>query len=80
VYVTGDIVVMDEDGFIKIVDRQFRFSKIGGEMVPHGKIEEVLQFATAGAACAVTSVADDRRGERLVAFVAGDGTTPLQIW
>jgi acyl-[acyl-carrier-protein]-phospholipid O-acyltransferase / long-chain-fatty-acid--[acyl-carrier-protein] ligase len=79
-YVTGDIVVMDEDGFIKIVDRQSRFSKIGGEMVPHGNIEEVLQSATAGAPCAVTSVADDRRGERLVAFVAGNGTTPPQIW
>jgi acyl-[acyl-carrier-protein]-phospholipid O-acyltransferase / long-chain-fatty-acid--[acyl-carrier-protein] ligase len=72
-YVTGDIVVMDEDGFMRIVDRQSRFSKIGGEMVPHGKIEEVLQSATAGAPCAVTLIADDRRGERLVAWVAGQG-------
>ena len=42
-YVTGDIVIMDADGFIRIVDRQSRFSKIGGEMVPHGKVEEVLR-------------------------------------
>ncbi len=79
-YVTGDIVVMDEDGFIKIVDRQSRFSKIGGEMVPHGKIEQVLQSAISGAPCVVTAVADDRRGERLVAFIAGNSTTPQQIW
>jgi acyl-[acyl-carrier-protein]-phospholipid O-acyltransferase/long-chain-fatty-acid--[acyl-carrier-protein] ligase len=79
-YITGDIVVMDEDGFIKIVDRQSRFSKIGGEMVPHGRIEEVLQSATAGAPCVVTAVADERRGERLVALIAGNSTTPQQIW
>jgi acyl-[acyl-carrier-protein]-phospholipid O-acyltransferase / long-chain-fatty-acid--[acyl-carrier-protein] ligase len=79
-YVTGDIVVMDEDGFIKIVDRQSRFSKIGGEMVPHGKIEEILQSATAGASCVVTAVADGRRGERLVAFIVDNGTTPQQVW
>ena len=68
-YVTGDIAVMDADGFIKIVDRQSRFSKIAGEMVPHGKVEEVLQSLTLGASCVVTAVADERRGERLVAFV-----------
>ncbi|MBV8807442.1 MAG: AMP-binding protein, partial [Acidobacteriaceae bacterium] len=79
-YITGDIVILDEDGFIKIVDRQSRFSKIGGEMVPHGKIEDVLQSAISGAPCVVTAVADDRRGERLVAFIAGNSTTPQQIW
>jgi acyl-[acyl-carrier-protein]-phospholipid O-acyltransferase/long-chain-fatty-acid--[acyl-carrier-protein] ligase len=78
-YVTGDIVVMDADGFITIVDRQSRFSKIGGEMAPHGKIEEVLSLAT-GAPCAVTAVSDERRGERLVAFVAATSKTPQQIW
>jgi acyl-[acyl-carrier-protein]-phospholipid O-acyltransferase/long-chain-fatty-acid--[acyl-carrier-protein] ligase len=79
-YVTGDIVTMDTDGFITIVDRQSRFSKIAGEMVPHGKIEEVLQSVTRSASCAVTAVADERRGERLVAFVAGDGMTAPDIW
>ena len=41
-YVTGDIAMMDEDGFIFITDRLSRFSKIGGEMVPHLKIEEAI--------------------------------------
>ncbi len=79
-YITGDIVIMDPDGFIRIVDRQSRFSKIAGEMVPHGKIEEVLQSVTPGVACAVTAVTDERRGERLVAFVAGNAATPHEIW
>jgi acyl-[acyl-carrier-protein]-phospholipid O-acyltransferase/long-chain-fatty-acid--[acyl-carrier-protein] ligase len=38
-YVTGDIAVIDEEGFITITDRLARFSTIGGEMVPHGTLE-----------------------------------------
>ena len=34
--------VIDDDGFIRITDRLSRFSKIGGEMVPHLKIEEAI--------------------------------------
>ena len=41
-YVTGDIAAEDEDGFLTITDRLSRFSKIGGEMVPHIKVEEQL--------------------------------------
>ena len=41
-YVTGDIASIDEDGFIRITDRLSRFSKIAGEMVPHMRIEEVI--------------------------------------
>ncbi|MCH9034593.1 MAG: sugar transferase, partial [Planctomycetes bacterium] len=66
-YVTGDIGLMNEDGFIKITDRLSRFSKIGGEMVPHGGVEDALQEA-AGAeeqVFAVTAVPDERKGERL---------------
>ena len=79
-YVTGDIVVMDSEGFITIVDRQWRFSKIAGEMVPHAKIEEAIKVAAPGCNCMVTSVADERRGERVVAFVAGDAPAELGIW
>src|SRR5262249_25617095 len=41
-YVTGDVAALDEDGFLQITDRLSRFSKIGGEMVPHIKVEEAL--------------------------------------
>ena len=40
-YLTGDLACVDADGFLHIVDRLARFSKIAGEMVPHLKIEEV---------------------------------------
>ena len=39
-YETGDIAQIDADGFITTVDRQSRFSQIGGELVPHLKIKE----------------------------------------
>jgi acyl-[acyl-carrier-protein]-phospholipid O-acyltransferase/long-chain-fatty-acid--[acyl-carrier-protein] ligase len=66
-YVTGDIAVVDEDGFIRITDRLSRFSKIGGEMVPHGRIEEALQEIAAERmqVFAVTSIPDEKKGERL---------------
>ncbi len=67
-YVTGDIATLDEDGFLQITDRLSRFSKIAGEMVPHVKIEEVLQeISGATEPCfAVTSVPDEKKGERLM--------------
>ncbi len=80
-YVTGDIVTIDAEGFIKIVDRQSRFSKIAGEMIPHGKIEEVLQKLVPGVQAAVTSVPDARKGERLMVFLSG-ATAPgaRDVW
>ncbi len=67
-YVTGDVAAIDEDGFLQITDRLNRFSKIGGEMVPHIKIEEKLH-ELAGATeqtFVVAGVPDDKKGERLV--------------
>jgi acyl-[acyl-carrier-protein]-phospholipid O-acyltransferase/long-chain-fatty-acid--[acyl-carrier-protein] ligase len=66
-YVTGDIASVDEDGFVRITDRLSRFSKIGGEMVPHIRIEEKLQEFSGSAeqVFAVTAVPDEGRGEKL---------------
>jgi len=63
-----DIASIDEDGFLQITDRLSRFSKIGGEMVSHGKIEELLHEAADATeqAFVVTGVEDERKGEQLV--------------
>ncbi|HWC18992.1 MAG TPA: AMP-binding protein, partial [Terriglobales bacterium] len=66
-YMTGDVAKIDDDGFITITDRLSRFSKIGGEMVPHVKIEDKLH-ELAGATeqvFAVTSTPDEKKGERI---------------
>jgi acyl-[acyl-carrier-protein]-phospholipid O-acyltransferase / long-chain-fatty-acid--[acyl-carrier-protein] ligase len=67
-YNTGDIAAMDEDGFISITDRLSRFSKIGGEMVPHIKVEEKLHeiIGATEQIFAVTAVPDEKKGERLI--------------
>ena len=63
-YVTGDIGLVDDDGFLKITGRLSRFSKIGGEMVPHGRVEEALHQAIGAdeQVFAVTAVGDGREG------------------
>ncbi|MBL9124784.1 MAG: AMP-binding protein, partial [Planctomycetaceae bacterium] len=69
-YVTGDVAKLDRDGFITITGRESRFSKIGGEMVPHIKIEETIRQILGAdedqLTAVVTAVPDTRKGERLV--------------
>ncbi len=82
-YVTGDMAKLDSDGFIHITGRLSRFSKIGGEMVPHIRIEELLQRFLSDdeekLAVAVTAVPDERKGERLVVLHLPTDKTPQQI-
>jgi acyl-[acyl-carrier-protein]-phospholipid O-acyltransferase / long-chain-fatty-acid--[acyl-carrier-protein] ligase len=80
-YVTGDIATVDDAGFVRITDRLSRFSKIAGEMVPHMKIEEQIQaLIDPHHTCVVTSVPDDAKGERLVAFFTDEAVTPQDLW
>jgi acyl-[acyl-carrier-protein]-phospholipid O-acyltransferase/long-chain-fatty-acid--[acyl-carrier-protein] ligase len=79
-YITGDIASIDEDGFIRITDRVSRFSKIGGEMVPHMKIEDVINEILGNPASAVTAIPDEQRGEKLVVYYTENGITRDELW
>ncbi|HEV2839785.1 MAG TPA: AMP-binding protein [Chthoniobacterales bacterium] len=68
---TGDIGRFDEDGFLYIEGRLSRFSKIGGEMVPHETIEQKILSVLPGGeqperVIAIVGVADEAKGEALV--------------
>jgi acyl-[acyl-carrier-protein]-phospholipid O-acyltransferase/long-chain-fatty-acid--[acyl-carrier-protein] ligase len=82
-YITGDIAFVDTDGFIHITGRQSRFSKIGGEMVPHIRIEEAIQkilgLDESQLSVVVTSVSDERKGERLIVVHTPLSMTPQEI-
>jgi len=79
-YVTGDIARIDDDGFIFITDRLSRFSKIGGEMVPHIKIEDTINDILGELASAVTAVPCDMKGEKLVVFYTRQDIAPATLW
>ncbi len=79
-YNTGDIAVVDEDGFLRITDRLARFSKIGGEMVPHLKVEEAVLAATGGEPCCVAGLPDERKGERIVVLYTAPNVNPEEVW
>jgi acyl-[acyl-carrier-protein]-phospholipid O-acyltransferase/long-chain-fatty-acid--[acyl-carrier-protein] ligase len=83
-YVTGDIAMVDSEGFIHITGRLSRFSKIGGEMVPHIRVEEaihkILGVEEEGhQKLIVTSVPDERKGERLVVVHTQLDMCPAEI-
>jgi acyl-[acyl-carrier-protein]-phospholipid O-acyltransferase/long-chain-fatty-acid--[acyl-carrier-protein] ligase len=83
-YATGDVAVIDDEGFIRITGRESRFSKIGGEMVPHVRIEEALVKVLSlddeeQVQTVVTSVPDVAKGERLVVLHTGLDTSPEQV-
>jgi len=70
-YDTGDIVSVDDEGFVQILGRMKRFAKISGEMVSLTAVEDALAgaFPQYGMRCqvAVISQPDPDKGERLIA-------------
>ena len=74
---TGDIGRFDEDGFLYIEGRLSRFSKIGGEMVPHEVIEQkiidLLELSGKDERIiAIVGVTDEAKGEAVVLLSAID--------
>jgi acyl-[acyl-carrier-protein]-phospholipid O-acyltransferase/long-chain-fatty-acid--[acyl-carrier-protein] ligase len=74
---TGDVGRFDEDGFLYIEGRLSRFSKIGGEMVPHESVEQKIidLLGLPGKderMIAIVGVQDEAKGEALVVLAAVD--------
>jgi long-chain acyl-CoA synthetase len=74
---TGDIGVIDADGYLSIVDRKKDMILRGGFNVYPREIEEVLMTHPAVALCAVVGVPDERLGEEIKAFVVRRPSTTL---
>lgn len=65
-YDTGDIVDIDQQGFIKILGRAKRFAKLAGEMVSLSAVEHMVQELWPDALHAVIALQDERKGEQLL--------------
>lgn len=66
-YETGDVVELDDDGFVKIVGRVKRFAKVAGEMVSLEAVEK-LALAASSASHAASTQPDPTRGETILLF------------
>jgi acyl-[acyl-carrier-protein]-phospholipid O-acyltransferase/long-chain-fatty-acid--[acyl-carrier-protein] ligase len=78
-YNTGDVVVIDDEGFLSIKGRVKRFAKIAGEMVSLSAVEQAVTFATGQSEIAIIAVADEKKGERLVLVVVDELMTIDQL-
>ena len=83
-YCTGDLVHQDEDNFLFVAGRLSRFAKIGGEMVPHEGLEEALNQIIGHKAedepqICVTSVPDEKKGERLAVLYTELPCSPQEL-
>ncbi len=74
-YDTGDIVTIDEQGFIAIKGRAKRFAKVGGEMISFAAVEMIAAELWPNNISAVAAVPDARKGERLILVTDKRGAT-----
>lgn len=76
---TGDIVTIDDGGFIRICGRAKRFAKIGGEMVSLAAVEALAGKLWPDALSVVSSLPDTKKGERLVLLTDAPNATRAEF-
>ena len=76
---TGDVVTIDEAGFITIRGRAKRFAKIGGEMISLAAVEMLADELWKGSMSAVVSVPDPRKGEKLILVTDAANATRAEL-
>jgi len=78
-YNTGDIVQMDEDGFVFIKGRVKRFAKVAGEMVSLETVESIANHASPQHQHAATTSPDAQRGENIMLYTTDNSLNREQL-
>lgn len=76
---TGDVGMVDDDGYVFIIDRKKDMVISGGENIYCAEVERVLGEIPQVLECATIGVPDERMGERLIAIVKAEGVTEAEI-
>ncbi|WP_164985108.1 AMP-binding protein [Ammoniphilus sp. CFH 90114] len=78
-YDTGDVVSVEDDGFVRILARLKRFAKIAGEMISLNHIEQIAATCFKRPEFFAVSVPDERRGERVILFTTYEQASEKEL-
>jgi acyl-[acyl-carrier-protein]-phospholipid O-acyltransferase/long-chain-fatty-acid--[acyl-carrier-protein] ligase len=79
IYDTGDIVDIDQHGYVTILGRAKRFAKIAGEMVSLTVVEGYATAIWPGQMHAAVSIPDDKKGEQVIMLTDMKGADRTQM-